>query len=207
MKMLAGVTAAIGLTGKAEEPKYFAKLDFLKSHLTDYEPKKKESDKEGKDYNLIADLVEEMKGFDKKVPNQNITYFIHCNYTGLAFLNDTGLLCEKEADERILNPWWRFILWIPVYHHGTYHGVVEIRMRPEVIGFDIGLSARYKTKSVKNNLNLVDTWIFVTTRCFNVNRDEEGRIIANLESGQVFCRAEQLEERFKQSRTDYYKHG
>lgn len=78
MKGLAGVVAGANLTGMVKETK--------KGHLLGIY----------KDYDIITGLAEEMKKCDKKYPGTIINYSIHCNSTGLAFLNEKGRLEEYE---------------------------------------------------------------------------------------------------------------
>lgn len=189
MKMLAGVTAAIGVTGKAEKPKY----------KVSYDPGEKSGSKSvTKKYDLIADLVEEMNGFDKKLPHTIIFYYVHCNYTGLAFLKDTG--CLERDDFASLE---KYKFWIPYKHWRQrtsfvrYMPIINVIVRPNIT-VDIGLFGQYSNRRNITN-KLENNWTLVTTRRFNVNRDEEGKIIAGLESGQRFIKAGQFAARCKEA--------
>lgn len=197
MKGLAGVVAGVSVL-KAEEPKYEVSCD----------PGAKDGSKSvTKEYDLIADLVEEMNNFDKMHPNTHISYSIHCNYTGLAFLNDTG-----ELDKDVLYrcgpaPWvYTHYLWIP-------YKLWLLRRTPTPVGYtsliNVMLVPLHTIKARPHDLQLIaettercsfdinagihnhrSLYELISTRCFNVNRNEEGKIIAGLEDGQVFCKSE-----------------
>lgn len=166
MKGLAGVVAGVSALSKAEEPK-------------EPQPKKPQLQVE---YDLIADLVEEIKGFHKKVPDTFIKYSIHCNYTGLAFLNDMGNLDKYEYVVDAVEKGYTHYLLIPYEFYDKREAYkcavwINVMLRPNLTQ-EIGLIAQYSTR--RNILNkLENVWTLVTTRCFNVNRDEEGRAIAN----------------------------
>lgn len=176
MKGLAGVVAGVSALSKAEEPqtkKATVDLDTVPNHIT-------------KEYDLGTDLVEEMNNFDKKFPDTRIGYSIHCNYTGLAFLNDDGsidreaYLFEETKLWRYTNLWFPYGLWQRINSNNPcVSGIgIKIILRPNLYQ-DIGLLAHYSSRrNITNKLENVYT--LVTTRCFNVNREEEGKKIAKV---------------------------
>lgn len=186
MKVFAVVTTGLSALSKAEEPKYEISCDL--GAKSGSKSAKKIIDLKTvpnfvtKNYDLIADLVEEMNKFDKKIPNTLISYTIHCNYTGLAFLNDTGEL-DKYYDRvygYAMRKGYTHTLWIP-YKQWPRRApknltfLMNVLVRPNLT-LDLGLMAHYSTRrNILNKLENVHT--LVTTRCFNVNRDEEGKKI------------------------------
>lgn len=171
MKGLAGVTVGLGVLCKAEEPKYEIGCD----------PGAKSGSKSvTKEYDLIADLVEEMNEFNKKLPKTKISYSIHCNYTGLAFLNDTGGLDRDDFYGYAMQRGYTHHLWI-AHKHWIKRTLTKSSVFMHVlvllyINADIQLVARYFKKSK-------DTLTIVTTRCFNVDREEEGKKITGVRQG------------------------
>jgi len=160
MKMLAVVPAAIGLSKAESAP------STPTAPSEPIEPQKK--------YDLIADLVEEMNKYDKKFPEQNVKYYIHCSYTGLAFLYETGLIKREYYDDpSIKHPFelhafdMKVSYFVPVAVMTTKSDLALIGRTTEKCSFDINAGIhnhRYRYE-------------LVTTRCFNVNREEEGKII------------------------------
>lgn len=186
MKGLAGAVVGVSALSKAEDKTKREPIDLntVPNFITQkYDPKMANIDpdsewaKENKKYDLIADLVEEMNNFDKKIPDTYISYSIHCNYTGLAFLNDMGQLERDDFANQV-----KYKFWIPYSHWQQrisfvrYMPIINVIVRPN-LSSDLGLIAQYSTR--RNILNkLENVWTLVTTRCFNVNRNEEGKKIA-----------------------------
>ena len=54
-----------------------------------------------------------MNMYDKYHPGQEFRYVIHCNYSGLGWLDISGKL-EKGVYEPSLNRGYRHVLWIPL---------------------------------------------------------------------------------------------
>lgn len=179
MKGLAGVVAGASSLSKAVEPKYKVSYDpgakegdriihfsTMPGEVKFYKPKGVEK------YDLIADLAEEMNNYDKKYPNQHIRYFIHCSYTGLAFLNDTG--CLEKGENLVL--WCRTGEDQTPFLAGFLH-FVPVKVMPMGTESDINfIGRRYEGKNIVGRD--LYTYDLVTTRCFYVNREEEGKIIA-----------------------------
>lgn len=196
-----GLTAGVSTLSKAEEPLKAKVKDLCsgqngtlcprcKFNCKAEEPKEIELTAYGtepdKEYDLIADLVEEMKEFDKKLPDTIVRYTIHCNYTGLAFLSDTNEL-EKEGfyegieGVSISHRGYTHGLWIPysqwmLLHQKIDKILIDVMVRPN-LPFCLGLIAQYR-KIKPYYHNEIPTFELVTTRCFNVDREEEGKKIA-----------------------------
>lgn len=132
------------------------------------------TDKERKEYNVIDDLVEEMNKHDAENPDKEFRYFIHCNYSGLGMLNQTGQL-EKDCCECSFNRGYRHVLWIPVDLEGVSRGINVGTTRIQKA--DITLVACFEKDCCGWDMHHPRHLHWITTRCFDVDYTESGKAL------------------------------
>ena len=131
------------------------------------------TDKEGAEYNVVKDLVEEMNKHDAENPELEFRYFIHCNYSGLGILNRMGRL-ERELYEPNQNRGYMHSLWLPLNLGGCYTAVSVGTTRVQKA--DIFLIAQTKGTN-PNGIRDYEHSVMVTSRYFDVDYTELGEAL------------------------------
>jgi len=129
-----------------------------------------------KEYNIIDDLIGEIYRYEE-FHNQHFQYCIHCNCSGLAWLNRSGKLSGNHHKLDRDNC-YRHLLWIQIPLNFDFFSCdvgVKVQMQ-DLQKSDIILYAHHKVVDKCGHY-----WNVITSRCFNIDLTKEGRVLMDKE--------------------------
>ena len=105
---------------------------------------------------------------------QEYEYFIHCNYSGLGWLDAHGQI-EREYYQKELQQGFRYVLWIPLGLEGCCRGM-KVGVK-EFQNADIELLGFCGEKINNNERSRIITGFrkIITSRCCNVDYTKRGK--------------------------------